>query len=81
VSVPRIVPLHSNPALSGSGGYRSPSIGRKSGKSPSLVLAHETAVADDIGGENGREPAFDPLSTQNSLPKAPYARLACRAIA
>jgi hypothetical protein len=30
----------------------------------SLVESHEAAVADDIGGENGRESAFDPLSAQ-----------------
>ncbi len=29
-----------------------------------FVLAHQAAVAGDIGGENGREPALDPLSAQ-----------------
>jgi hypothetical protein len=38
------------------------------GKSAGLVLAHETRITDDIGGENGREPAFDPLSAQCVLP-------------
>ena len=33
-----------------------------------LVLPHQPAVARDIGGENGREPPFDPLSAQNLLP-------------
>jgi len=42
-------------------------VASKTGKSPNLVLAHEAAVADDISGEYGREPALDPLSVQNSL--------------
>jgi hypothetical protein len=42
----------------------------KPGKSPSLVPAHKAAVTDDIGGENGRKPAFYPLSTQGFLPGA-----------
>src|ERR1051325_5661252 len=29
-----------------------------------FVLAHEAAIAGDIGGKNGREPALDPLSAQ-----------------
>ena len=33
-----------------------------------FVLTHEPAVSGDIGGENGREPAFDPLSAQWLLP-------------
>ena len=36
----------------------------------SLVLAHEPRVAGHIGGENGCEPALDPLSTQNFLPRS-----------
>src|SRR5205085_7765145 len=43
----------------------------KPGKSPSLVLAHQAAVADDISGEDGREPALDPLSAQNFPPVVP----------
>ena len=33
-------------------------------KGAGLVLAHEPAVSGYIGGENGREPAFHPLSPQ-----------------
>jgi hypothetical protein len=33
-----------------------------------LVPFHQTAVARDIGGQNGREPAFDPLCAQGALP-------------
>ena len=33
-----------------------------------FVLPHEAAVAGDIGGEDGREPAIDPLSDQYVLP-------------
>ena len=33
-----------------------------------LVLAHQSAIAGDIGGEDGREPALDPLSAQRFLP-------------
>jgi hypothetical protein len=40
----------------------------KPGKDTSFVLSHEAAVTDDIGGKNGREPAFDPLSAQCDLP-------------
>ncbi len=36
-------------------------------ESDGFILAHEAAVAGDIGGEDGREPSFDPLSAQ-SLP-------------
>jgi len=43
-------------------------VGAEPRKSASFVLAHQAAVAGDIGGENGREPAFDPLSAQNLLP-------------
>ena len=49
-------------------------------ESAGFVLTHEAAISGDVGGENGREPAFDPLSAQNFLPEAPQARLACRAI-
>jgi hypothetical protein len=35
---------------------------------------HESAVPDDIGGENGREPAHNPLFAQGSLPEAPHAK-------
>jgi hypothetical protein len=35
-----------------------------------LVLAHEPAVSRNIGREDGREPALDPLSAQMSLPAA-----------
>ena len=34
-----------------------------------FVLAHEAPVSGDIGGENGRVPAFDPLSAQWFLPE------------
>jgi hypothetical protein len=37
-------------------------------ESARFVLSHQTTVAGHIGGENGREPAFDPLSAQRSLP-------------
>ncbi len=33
-----------------------------------LVLAHQPAVAGDIGGEDGRKPALDPFSAQRFLP-------------
>jgi len=46
-------------------------VASKPSKSHSLVLAHQAAVADNIGGENRREPAIDPLSAQISLPEAP----------
>jgi hypothetical protein len=45
-------------------------MGSEPGKSASLVLAHQSRVSDDIGGENGRESAFDPLSAQCFLPAA-----------
>src|SRR5260370_2399560 len=35
-----------------------------------FVLAHESAVSDDIGGKNGREPTLDPLSAQCFPPAA-----------
>ena len=34
-----------------------------------FVLPHEAAIAGHIGGENGREPAFDPLSAQMFPPR------------
>jgi hypothetical protein len=33
-------------------------------------------MSDDIGGENGREPTFDPLCAQRFLPRK-AARLVC----
>ena len=39
-------------------------------KGVTIVLAHEAAVADDIGGKNDREPPLDPLSAQFVLPAA-----------
>jgi hypothetical protein len=33
-------------------------------ESAGFVLTHEAAISGDIGGENSREPAFDPLSAQ-----------------
>ena len=33
-----------------------------------FVLTHEAAISGDVGGENGREPAFHPLSAQCFLP-------------
>jgi hypothetical protein len=49
--------------------------------SANLVLTHEASVADDIGGEYGREPAFDPLFAQGSLPPAAHTSSGRRAIA
>ena len=47
-----------------------------------FVLAHQPAVAGDIGGENGREPAFDPLSAQRYSPRrATHPSMGRRAIA
>jgi hypothetical protein len=43
-------------------------MGSEPGKSASLVLAHQPRVSDNIGGENGRESALDPLSAQRFLP-------------
>jgi hypothetical protein len=37
-------------------------------ESAGFVLTHEAAISGDIGGENGREPAFDPLCAQCFLP-------------
>src|SRR5712692_11583369 len=34
-----------------------------------LILTHEAAISGHIGGENGREPAFDPLSAQMLPPR------------
>jgi hypothetical protein len=34
-------------------------MGVEPGTRPRLVLAHETAVADDIGGEDSRKPSLD----------------------
>ena len=39
------------------------------GKGASLIESHETAISGHIGGENGREPAFDPLSAQTLPPR------------
>ena len=35
-----------------------------------LVLAHQPAIPRDIGREDGREPALDPLCAQGTLRKA-----------
>jgi hypothetical protein len=35
---------------------------------PRLILAHQAAVAGDIGSKDGREPALNPLSAQHFLP-------------
>jgi len=53
----------------------------KPGESPSLVLAHQPAVADDIGGKNGRKPALDPLLAQRFLPEATCGEPGRRAVA
>ena len=45
-----------------------------------LVLAHEAAVAGDIGGEDGREPAIDPLSAQDCPPDYGGSLIAQRAL-
>src|SRR5262249_44141855 len=37
-------------------------------ESAGFVLSHKAAISGDIGGENGREPALDPLSAQCFLP-------------
>src|SRR5205085_8641855 len=42
-------------------------MGSKPRESAGFVLAHHAAVAGDIGGENGRKPALDPLSAQDVL--------------
>ena len=42
-------------------------MGSQTSQCASLILSHEAAVTDDIGGEYGREPTFDPLSVQNLL--------------
>ena len=47
-------------------------------ESAGLIRPHQPAVSRDIGGENGREPALDPLSAQGSLPEAPQAWAAGR---
>jgi hypothetical protein len=39
-------------------------MGAEPGEGSGFVLAHKTAVADDIGRENGCQPTLDPLSTQ-----------------
>jgi hypothetical protein len=40
-----------------------------------LVGAHQTRIAGDIDRQNGRQPALDPLSAQQSLPKTSRARV------
>jgi len=47
-------------------------------KTHGVALSHEAAVSGDIGGENSREPTFDPLSAQCSLPTRTAARLCFR---
>jgi hypothetical protein len=37
-------------------------------KRAGLVPFHQTAVSGDIGCQNGREPALDPLCAQGALP-------------
>src|SRR5215471_13892601 len=37
-------------------------------QSAGLVSFHQTAVSGDIGRQNGREPALDPLCAQDALP-------------
>jgi hypothetical protein len=49
-----------------------PAMGSEPGDSAGFVLTREEAISDDIGGENGREPTFDPLSAQNRLLEAPH---------
>ena len=44
-------------------------------KTHGVALSHEAAVSGDIGGENSREPTFDPLSAQCSLRTRMAARL------
>jgi len=46
-----------------------PAMGSEPGKSASLVLAHQPRVSDDIGRENGRESALDPLTAQRFPPR------------
>jgi hypothetical protein len=35
-----------------------------------LVRAHQPRIADDISGQNRRQPPLDPLFAQSSLPAA-----------
>ena len=44
-------------------------------QSAGLIRAHQPAVASDIGGDDGRKTALDPLSAQSSLPRATRASL------
>jgi hypothetical protein len=44
----------------------------KPSESAGLVLAHESRVAGNIGGENGRESAVDPLSAQMLSPRREF---------
>jgi hypothetical protein len=44
-------------------------------QSAGLIRAHQPAVASDIGGDDGRKTALDPLSAQSSLPGATRASL------
>ena len=43
-----------------------------------FVLAHEAAISGHIGGEDGREPALDPLSAQMIPPRRRPARSSIR---
>jgi hypothetical protein len=45
-------------------------MGSEPSEGAGLILTHEAAISGDIGGENGREPALDPLFAQSSLPEA-----------
>src|ERR1044071_6274914 len=50
------------------GVYELAAMGSEAGESVVFVQAHETTVSGYIGGENSREPSFDPLSAQCVLP-------------
>jgi hypothetical protein len=43
-------------------------MGLEPGESAGFVLSGAVAICDHIGGENGREPTFDPLCAQCFLP-------------
>src|ERR1041384_4016897 len=46
-----------------------------------FVLPHKAAVPGSIGGEDGREPALDPLSAQGSLLRRDSGSLSTRVLA
>jgi hypothetical protein len=44
-------------------------MGLEPGESAGFVLTRAVALSNDIGGEDGREPTFDPLCAQRFLPR------------